>query len=61
MDGLFIVTLIWEYSFDLGHFGHGNALRQAKSFGDVLVVGIHSDGVFKFLYIFWLFSWNKQA
>lgn len=25
------------------HYGHANALRQAKQMGDVLVVGIHSD------------------
>lgn len=25
------------------HFGHANALRQAKALGDKLVVGIHSD------------------
>ena len=25
------------------HFGHANQLRQAKSFGDHLIVGIHSD------------------
>ncbi|KAH8874402.1 Ethanolamine-phosphate cytidylyltransferase [Schistosoma japonicum] len=30
-------------SFDLVHFGHANALRQAKSLGDQLIVGIHSD------------------
>ena len=24
--------------------GHSNALRQAKKLGDVLVVGVHSDG-----------------
>lgn len=29
--------------FDLVHFGHCNALRQAKQLGDYLVVGIHSD------------------
>ena len=26
------------------HHGHLNALRQAKKLGDVLVVGVHSDG-----------------
>lgn len=26
------------------HYGHFNALRQAKKLGDVLVVGVHSDG-----------------
>ncbi|KAL7750068.1 choline phosphate cytidylyltransferase [Sorochytrium milnesiophthora] len=25
------------------HFGHANALRQAKAMGDILVVGVHSD------------------
>ena len=25
------------------HFGHANALRQAKAMGDVLLVGVHSD------------------
>lgn len=36
-------------SFDMVHFGHANALRQAKELGDVLVVGVHSDGECKFL------------
>ncbi|KAI0229535.1 Ethanolamine-phosphate cytidylyltransferase [Lamellibrachia satsuma] len=30
-------------SFDLFHFGHANALRQAKQLGDYLVAGVHSD------------------
>lgn len=25
------------------HFGHANSLRQAKSLGDVLIVGVHTD------------------
>jgi ethanolamine-phosphate cytidylyltransferase len=25
------------------HYGHANALRQAKQMGDILVVGVHSD------------------
>ena len=31
-------------SFDMVHYGHSNALRQAKKLGDVLIVGVHSDG-----------------
>lgn len=30
-------------SFDMVHFGHANACRQAKALGDYLVVGVHSD------------------
>ena len=29
--------------FDLTHFGHFNALRQAKAMTQYLVVGVHSD------------------
>lgn len=25
------------------HFGHANAIRQAKALGDKLIVGVHSD------------------
>lgn len=37
-------TRIWlDGCFDLYHFGHANAIRQAKLAGDVLVVGVHND------------------
>ncbi|GFS03423.1 ethanolamine-phosphate cytidylyltransferase [Elysia marginata] len=37
-------TRVWmDGCFDMVHFGHANALRQGKEFGDQLVVGIHSD------------------
>ncbi|CAG5127882.1 unnamed protein product, partial [Candidula unifasciata] len=29
--------------FDMVHFGHANAIRQGKEFGDKLLVGVHSD------------------
>lgn len=29
--------------FDIMHFGHANALRQARETGDTLIVGVHSD------------------
>lgn len=35
---------IWvDGCFDMTHFGHANAIRQAKKLGDKLVVGVHSD------------------
>ncbi|XP_039131751.1 ethanolamine-phosphate cytidylyltransferase-like isoform X2 [Dioscorea cayenensis subsp. rotundata] len=37
------VRVYMDGCFDLMHYGHANALRQAKSLGDVLVVGVASD------------------
>jgi ethanolamine-phosphate cytidylyltransferase len=35
---------VWtDGCFDMVHFGHANALRQAKAMGDYLIVGVHSD------------------
>ena len=43
-----IRRLIWENhsSYDMVHFGHANACRQAKQMGTSLIVGVHSDGCF---------------
>ncbi|XP_043712894.1 ethanolamine-phosphate cytidylyltransferase-like isoform X1 [Telopea speciosissima] len=37
------VRVYMDGCFDLMHYGHANALRQAKALGDILVVGIVSD------------------
>jgi ethanolamine-phosphate cytidylyltransferase len=37
------VTIWVDGCFDCMHYGHANALRQAKEMGDYLVVGVHSD------------------
>lgn len=35
---------VWcDGCFDMMHYGHANALRQARLLGDILVVGVHSD------------------
>ncbi len=34
-------------SYDMVHFGHANACRQAKQMGSYLIVGVHSDGWLK--------------
>ena len=35
--------VLTQGSFDLVHIGHGRYLQKAKSYGDILIVGIDSD------------------
>jgi len=37
------VTVFLDGAFDLMHFGHANAFRQARLLGDRLIVGVNSD------------------
>lgn len=37
------VRVYMDGCFDMMHYGHCNALRQARSLGDQLVVGVVSD------------------
>ncbi|XP_071723881.1 uncharacterized protein, partial [Rutidosis leptorrhynchoides] len=37
------IRVYMDGCFDLMHYGHANALRQAKALGDELVVGVVSD------------------
>lgn len=37
------IRVYMDGCFDLMHYGHANALRQAKALGDDLVVGVVSD------------------
>ncbi|KCV73180.1 hypothetical protein H696_00723 [Fonticula alba] len=37
-------SVIWvDGCFDMMHFGHANAMRQARALGTQLIVGVHSD------------------
>ena len=39
---------VWvDGSFDMFHYGHANALRQARSLGGRLLVGVHTDQAIK--------------
>jgi len=40
---LFLIYIFFS-SYDMVHFGHANACRQAKQMGGYLIVGVHSDG-----------------
>uniref|UniRef100_A0A3Q2ULP4 ethanolamine-phosphate cytidylyltransferase n=1 Tax=Fundulus heteroclitus TaxID=8078 RepID=A0A3Q2ULP4_FUNHE len=38
-----VVRLWCDGCYDMVHYGHSNQLRQAKSMGDYLIVGVHTD------------------
>uniref|UniRef100_A0A4W3KJI1 ethanolamine-phosphate cytidylyltransferase n=1 Tax=Callorhinchus milii TaxID=7868 RepID=A0A4W3KJI1_CALMI len=38
------VVRVWcDGCYDMVHYGHSNQLRQARSMGDYLIVGVHTD------------------
>lgn len=39
--------VLTQGSFDMVHIGHGRYLEKAKSFGDILIVGVDSDAKIK--------------
>ena len=47
--------------FDLIHSGHYNALRQAKTLGDILVVGVISDEQVTKYKGPSILTWNERA
>jgi len=42
----FSLKIFRIFSYDMVHFGHANACRQAKLMGTYLIVGVHSDGLY---------------
>lgn len=40
-------VVLTQGSFDMVHIGHGRYLQQAKSYGEVLIVGVDSDAKIK--------------
>jgi D-glycero-beta-D-manno-heptose 1-phosphate adenylyltransferase len=40
-------VVLTQGSFDMVHIGHGRYLEQAKSYGDILIVGVDSDAKIK--------------
>ncbi|XP_064618898.1 ethanolamine-phosphate cytidylyltransferase-like [Lineus longissimus] len=43
IQGKKLIRLYMDGCFDVTHYGHANATRQAKQHGDCLIVGVHPD------------------
>lgn len=55
------VRIYVDGCFDMIHSGHYNALRQAKTLGDVLVVGVISDKEVSMYKGPPILSWEERA
>lgn len=42
-----VVKVFFQGSFDLFHYGHIRAIQRAKELGDILIVGLNTDRLYK--------------
>lgn len=55
------VRVYMDGCFDMMHYGHANALRQAKALGDVLVVGLIPDSQIRMYKVSCVFLFSSSG